>query len=286
MAIPIDPTGWRRRLGAVLGWVDDGLDAFERSALIAGILTMAAISVINVALRNLAGSSLIWANEVTQLLLVVVTFMGVGLGARQARHIRVSAIHDVLPRPARKVLLIVTSTATALLLLLMAGWAHGYAESTQRSCRILPESIQLGGLAVPLGAMPVGLAVVVVLLAMALAGHLIARLPELAAAGRSRLPGWRRWVAGLVGLVLLVAAGAWLAGLLAELIANRSGRCRVMSSIGLPVYLLHLIVPLGLLLGAMQFALAAVRNLISPENYLSWRRRDEYLDADGEASDG
>ncbi|NDY95663.1 TRAP transporter small permease [Wenzhouxiangella limi] len=286
MATPIDPKGWRGRLGAALGWVDDGLDGFERSALIAGILTMAGVSVVNVALRNLSGSSLIWANEVTQLLLVVVTFMGVGLGARQTRHIRVSAIHDLLPVSARKVLLIVTSTGTALLLLMMAGWAHGYAESTQRSCRILPESIQLGGLAVPLGTMPVAVAVALVLLAMALSGHLMARLPDLAAALQSRLPGWRRWIAGLVGLALLIAAGAWLAGSLAELVANRSGRCRVMSSIGLPVYVLHLIVPLGLLLGAMQFALAAVRNLISPDNYLSWRRRDEYLDADGEAADG
>ncbi len=281
MASRIDRKGWRRRIGAALGWVDDGLDAFERGALISAILMMAAVSVTNVFLRNVSGSSLIWANEATQLLLVVVTFMGVGLGARQARHIRVSAIHDVLPRSARKVLLIITSTGTAILLLMMAGWAHGYAESTQRSCRILPESVELGDLAIPVGAMPGTVAVGVILLAMALSGHLIARAPDLAAALRSRLPGWRRWVAGLLGLLLLIAAGTWLAGSLAELVANRSGRCRVMSSIGLPVYVLHLIVPLGLLLGAMQFALAAVRNLISPDNYLSWRQRDEYLDAQG-----
>lgn len=284
MASRIDQNGWQGRLRAALSWVDDGLDAFERGALISAILMMAAVSVTNVFLRNISGSSLIWANELTQLLLVVVTFMGVGLGARQARHIRVSAIHDLLPTPARKILLIITSSTTALLLLLLAGWAHDYAASTQRSCRILPEAIQVGSLSVPIGEMPLAAAVALVLLAMVILGQLLTRIPALVRALKASLPGWRWWIVGLLALVVLSVAGAWLAGLLAEAIANRSGRCRVMSSIGMPVYLLHLVVPLGLLLGSMQFALAAIRNLISPVNYLSWHRRDEYLDADGEVA--
>jgi TRAP-type C4-dicarboxylate transport system permease small subunit len=284
MTPQIDRKSWRGRLGATLGWVDDGLDAFERSALISAILLMAAVSVSNVLLRNLTGSSLIWANELSQLLLVIVTFAGVGLGARQARHIRVSAIHDTLPLSARKILLIITSATTALLLFLLAGWAHDYAASTQRSCRVLPETIQLGGFILPIGQMPLVIAVLLVVMAMVLSGQLLALVPRALAVLSAHLPGWRRWVGGLIGLALLIAAGAWILGWLGELIANRSGRCRVMSSIGLPVYLLHMILPLGLLLGAMQFALAAVRNLISADNYLSWRRRDEYLDADGETS--
>jgi TRAP-type C4-dicarboxylate transport system permease small subunit len=267
-----------------LGWVDDGLDAFERSALICAILLMAAVSVVNVLLRNLTGSSLIWANEVTQLLLVVVTFMGVGLGARQARHIRVSAIHDTLPASARKILLIITSATTALLLMLLAGWARDYAASTQRSCRILPEAIQVAGLSLPIGDMPPAMAIALILLTMVLSGQLLTRMSRARAMLSAHLPGSRQWILGVIGLMFILAAGAWMAGWLGELIANRSGRCRVMSSIDLPVYLLHMIVSLGLLLGAIQFALAAVRNLVSADNYLSWRRRDEYLDDAGEAS--
>ena len=267
---------WRDRLRAGLHWLDQGLDAFERSVLVIAILVMAGVSVTNVLLRNLTGSSLLYANDLTQLLLVVVTFMGLGLGARHARHIRVSAIHDLLPEPARKVLLIITSFSTAALLLMMAGWAHDYALSTRRSCRILPETVDLAGLVIPIGAMTPGLGVVLVLISMVLFGQLILLLPRLASNARSALSAWIWWLASVIAVVLTAAFVLWLFGWAAELIANRSGRCRVMSSLGLPVYLVHLVVPLGFVLGAIQFAMAGMRNLISRDNYLSWQRKDEY----------
>lgn len=270
---------WRAHIEACLHWLDQGLDAFERSVVVIGILVMAGMSVANVLLRNLTGSSLMYANDVTQLLLVVVTFMGLGLGARHARHIRVSAIHDLLPRPARKVLLIVTSFTTAGLLMLMAGWAHDYAMSTRRSCRILPETVDLAGLAIPVGALAPAVAVIVLLIIMVLFGQLVLLVPRLASELRAGLPAWAWWLACLVGFALAAAAALWLSVWAAELIANRSGRCRVMSSLGLPVYLVHLVVPLGFVLGAIQFAMAGMRNLISPDNYLSWQQKDEYQSA-------
>lgn len=274
---------WRARAQTGLQWLDQGLDAFERGVLIVGILVMAGMSVGNVVLRNLTGSSLLYANDVTQLLLVVVTFMGLGLGARHARHIRVSAIHDLLPAPARKVLLIITSFSTAGLLLLMAGWAHDYAMSTRRSCRILPETVDLAGLSVPVGGLAPGVAVGLLLLLMVLFGQLILRVPRLATRLRARLSAWAWWLSCLVAFAVIAAAAVWLSGWAAELVASRSGRCRVMSSTGLPVYLVHLVVPLGFLLGAIQFGMAGLRNLISSDNYLSWRRKDEYEPADADS---
>ena len=274
---------WRARTQAGLHWLDQGLDAFERSVLVVGILIMAGMSVGNVLLRNLTGSSLLYANDVTQLLLVVVTFMGLGLGARHARHIRVSAIHDLLPEPARKVLLIITSFTTAGLLLLMAGWAHDYAMSTRRSCRILPETVDLAGLDIPVGGMAPGAAVIVLLTIMVLSGQLIRLVPRVASHVRARLSAWTWWLACLIAFARTAAVSLWLFGWTAELIASRSGRCRVMSSLGLPVYLVHLVVPLGFLLGAIQFAMAGMRNLISPANYLSWQQKDEYQSADSDS---
>src|SRR5690625_1761286 len=139
---------WLGAIGRGFGWFDQGLDWFERSVLVAGIGGMAAVTVANVLLRNIAGSSLQFADDVSQILLVVVTFMGIGIAARHARHIRVSAIHDLLPEKAQKALLVFVSLSTAALLFLMAGYGWAYAESTRRSCRILPEALA----AVPLWA--------------------------------------------------------------------------------------------------------------------------------------
>ncbi|MFP4277785.1 MAG: TRAP transporter small permease [Wenzhouxiangella sp.] len=286
--MPVNPVPkpWRTQAHTMLDWIDRGLDRCEKGVLIGAIATMASVSVANVGLRNLSGASLLWANEINQLLLVVVTFMGLGLGARQARHIRVSAIHDLLARPARKALLIITSFVTAGLLFALAAWALDYADSTRRSCRILPETLDLAGLSLPLGSLPPAASLALMVLAMVLIGQLAGSTATAGRKLRSSLPGWLRAgtiVAISLGLILVLW---WLGGLAADLIANRSGRCRVMSATGLPVYLVHLVVPLGLTLGALQFALAGLRNLASRGNYLSWREPDEYLDEQGERSSG
>lgn len=260
------------RLAAVrrpFAWFDEGLDWFEQAALVIGIAAMALVSVANVISRNTLGSSLQFATDVTQLLLVVVTFMGIGIGARNARHIRVSAIHDLLPVAAQKGLLILVGFGTSALLFLLAWYGWAYAQSVQRSCRILPEAI---------GSLPLWAGVVGALAAMVLAGHGI-RL--LAAFGR-RLTEDRSAVsrnlilAGGVGVGLLIG---WLAfEAFIGLVESRAGRCRVTSSTGFPVYLIYMVVPLGFFLGGIQFFLAGLRNLVSRENYLSWYRRDEYED--------
>lgn len=260
-------------------WLDQGLSWFERSVLVTCILAMALISMANVISRNTLGSSIQFAFDVTQILLVIVTFMGIGIGAREARHIRVSALHDLLPRPARKALLVFVSFTTSLLLFALAGYAWDYARSTQRSCRVLPEQVELLGLAIPIGAIPVGVALLLVLVSMVVGGHGI-RLIHVH--GQRLLEGLGTMARGallmVAGLVVLLIA-AWLFSAFLDLVANREGRCRVTSSTGFPVYLVHMLVPLGFTLGGIQFALAGVRNLISRDNYLSWYRRDEYESA-------
>jgi len=258
---------WRRAVRRPFGWFDEGLDWFEQFALVAGIAGMAIVSVANVISRNTIGTSLQFANDVTQLLLVLVTFMGIGIGARNARHIRVSAIHDLLPKRAQKVLLIIVGFGTSALLFFLAhlGWA--YATSVQRSCRVLPEI---------LGQMPLWLGLAAILTAAVLFGHGI-RL--LAAAGDRWLKALgpvARNLALMVAVVVGLGVGALLFEAFLGLVENRAGRCRVTSSTGFPVYLIYMVVPLGFFLGGVQFFLAGLRNVTSRGNYLSWYHRDEY----------
>lgn len=277
---PVTAGRWRGGLQRGFAWFDEGLSWFERSTLVTCILAMAAISAANVISRNTLGSSIQFAHDVTQILLVIVTFMGIGIGAREARHIRVSAIHDLLPKTMRKILLVFVSFTTGLLLLALATYAHDYAQSTQRSCRVLPEHIDAFGLAIPVGAMPAGALLVLVLTALVLSGHGVRLVHTHGARMLNRLGPILRPLALGAGLIVGFLIAAWLFSAFLDLVANREGRCRVMSSTGFPVYLVHLLVPIGFVLGAIQFALAGIRNLISADNYLSWYRRDEYLAAE------
>ena len=134
--------------------------------------------------------------------------------------------------------------------------------------------------------MPQPLGMLLVLVIMTLVGHAIATAPGTGRQIRDRFKGWTRWLVLIISAVGLGLAAWGLWEFATDLIADRSGRCRIMPSTGLPVYLVYLIVPLGLTLGAVQFGLAGLRNLISSDNYLSWHQRDEYLDAEGGESDG
>lgn len=268
--------GWRNALKTPFDWVDSGLDWFERSALIACVAGMALVTVGNVITRNLFGFSLQFANDTAQILLVMVTFLGIGIGARHARHIRVSAVHDLLPHMGQKILLVIVSFTTAWLLFSLADFAWNYATAVQRSCRVLPDGIDLGLFTLPLGSMPLAAGILVTLIGFALGGHLI----RLLSAGGERLlahfDGLQRHaviLAGVTGLALI----AWFVfELFIGMVDARSGQCRVTSSTDFPVYLNYMVVPLGFLFGGIQFFLAGVRNLISPDNYLSWYQKDEY----------
>lgn len=265
------PGPWRQAVRRPFNWFDRGLDWFEKFVLVAGISAMAVVSVVNVISRNTLGSSLQFAADITQLLLVAVTFMGIGIGARSARHIRVSAIHDLLPEPAQKVLLIIVSFGTSALLFLLADYGWEYAQSVQRSCRVLPESF---------GATPLWLGIVLTLVAMVLAGHGIRIAASLGERFLNGLTPLKRNLFILVALALGLALAALLFGLFIDLVDSRSGRCRVTSSTGFPVYLIYMVVPLGFFLGGVQFFLAGLRNLTSRDNYLSWYHRDEYESAE------
>lgn len=176
--------GWLRAIKRPFEIFDRALDLIERTILIAAILAMATVSMLNVITRNM-GASISWADEVTQLLVVVVTFVGLGHGVRMARHIRVSAIHDILPPQGQKILLIFISLTTSALLFALTIFAMQYVYKLMESGRVVP-------------------------------------------------------------------------------------------SLGIPIYYVYLIAPIGLFIGAAQYLLAFIRNLISPDAWLSWQRKDEY----------
>lgn len=173
------------RLVRLFRLLDDGIDRVERWILGGGILAMSALSIANVFARNLLGNSLTFVDEINQILIILITFLGVGYAARQGRHIRMTALYDQLPAAGRKALMVLIAASTAALLFALSWYALDYVLQTR-------------------------------------------------------------------------AVGS------------------VSAALRIPLYLIYAVVPLGLALGGVQYLLAALRNLLSPGVYVSFRREDRY----------
>ena len=81
-----------------------GMAGFERillaanRGLIVGMMAaMVALVFANVVSRYVFNYSIIWAEELSQYLMVWITFLGAGLAMREGRHVSVQMLQDALP---------------------------------------------------------------------------------------------------------------------------------------------------------------------------------------------
>lgn len=74
---------------------------------------------------------------------------------------------------------------------------------------------------------------------------------------------------------VLMLVLAWYAGLYVVTVYELGG---IYPALRIPFYVVYAIAPIGLLLAGIQYALAAVRNMVSKEVYLSFEKKDEYAD--------
>ena len=119
-----------------------------------GVILMALNTIANVISRFVFNHSIIFAEELNSIFILLVTFAGIGYAARHGRHIRMSAISDALPKPARKVLMIAVTAITAALLLILAWYAVQYIISLHAKGRVYPAlgiPVYISYLWVPIG---------------------------------------------------------------------------------------------------------------------------------------
>lgn len=103
-------------LAKSLDFVDLQISRFESFVLAIGVMMMALNTVIAVISRFVFNDAMIVTDELNQMFIVLVTFAGISYAARQGRHIRMSAIYDALPSSYRKVLMIIMSFSTAIIM--------------------------------------------------------------------------------------------------------------------------------------------------------------------------
>jgi TRAP-type C4-dicarboxylate transport system permease small subunit len=134
-----DDTGtYESGLPGFLGTIDVFISKVEAVMLAMGVILMAVNTCTNVIARYVLGEGMFWSGEVNRILIILITFAGIGYAARHGRHIRMSAIYDAIPPKGRKVLMIFIALVTSALMFFLCYYSYGYIETLYSRGRILP----------------------------------------------------------------------------------------------------------------------------------------------------
>ncbi len=103
-----------------------------------GIIIMAVNTIANVFGRYLFSQSIYFTEELNEFLIVIITFMGLGYVTRKGRHIRMSALYDLLSPRYKKLLMVVIATLTAVAMFTLAWYAFEYVAKLASRGRVTP----------------------------------------------------------------------------------------------------------------------------------------------------
>ncbi|MDQ0257656.1 TRAP-type C4-dicarboxylate transport system permease small subunit [Evansella vedderi] len=113
-----------------------GLDSllihFEKIILSWSIIIISVMTFGNVVYRSTTGRSWLFAAEVSEIAIIMATFMGISYAARKGRHISMSAFFDMAPKRVKKFLAIFNPLVTAILLFILCYYAIDYTLSQTR----------------------------------------------------------------------------------------------------------------------------------------------------------
>lgn len=104
------------------GLLDRVEQAFVRAnqALIVALMaSMAVLVFVNVVTRYVFNHSIIWVEELTQIQMIWVAYLGAGLALREGRHVSVDTLQDLLPAAAKRLLRTLIALALALFMVVL-----------------------------------------------------------------------------------------------------------------------------------------------------------------------
>lgn len=129
---------YRSGLPGVLGTIDVAISKVESVILALGVILLASNTIVGVVSRQVFGKGLFWSDEVNRILIIMITFAGIGYAARHGRHIRMSAIYDALPLLGRKILMIIIAFVTSAVMFFLCYYAYQYISTLYMRGRVLP----------------------------------------------------------------------------------------------------------------------------------------------------
>ena len=114
------------------------LREIEKLLLTSGIIGLAIITIGNVISRKAFNASWSWAEEVSQFILVLITYMGISYAARKGRHIRMTAFNDMMNNKGKKIMAIIVAIITFIFLFYLSYYSALYVLKAKEIGRITP----------------------------------------------------------------------------------------------------------------------------------------------------
>lgn len=118
--------------------IDKAIGKIEEFILGFGVIAMAAVLIGNVISRTLLNSSWTFAEEVGQMLLITITFIGTSYAARKGKHVRMSAIFDAVPIKVQKIIYHIICLTTSVSMFFLTYIAYQYMMNVHRISRVTP----------------------------------------------------------------------------------------------------------------------------------------------------
>ncbi|MFW5993942.1 MAG: TRAP transporter small permease [Halanaerobiaceae bacterium] len=103
---------------AVIRKINAGMKKLEEFIVGYGTIALAFLLIANVIDRNLFGSKLYFVDEVNTFIIIYITFVGTSYAARNGRHIRMSALSDLVPKKFEKLMMYIMTLGTFIFI----GW--------------------------------------------------------------------------------------------------------------------------------------------------------------------
>ena len=101
------------------------INSFEVCSLVLCVGALTALLIANFIARELF-TSIYFAEEISEFLVIFTTFVGVSYGVRKARHIRMGAFLDMMPPLVEKIFIIIISAVSAFVMFFMAHASYKY----------------------------------------------------------------------------------------------------------------------------------------------------------------
>jgi len=126
----------------------------NRGVIFVMMAVMAMLVFVNVVCRYIFTFSIIWAEEVSQYLMIWIAYLGAGLAMREGRHVAIEMLQDRLPTPLGRTLrMVVGGLVLGFLGLVTVLGFQFVAFAWQQETPVLNISLGIPYLAVPIGAM-------------------------------------------------------------------------------------------------------------------------------------
>lgn len=125
----------------------------NRWLIVAMMAVMVALVFANVVGRYGFNRSIIWAEELSQYLMVWIAYLGAGLALREGRHVSVDILQDLLPEPLRRGLRMLVAAALLAFFATLVWLGLRYVElGWDQETPVMQIRTGIAYLAIPIGA--------------------------------------------------------------------------------------------------------------------------------------